>query len=159
MNDLEQISAVLVRYATGIDSRDWDLFRTCFTQDCQLDYGVIGRWNSCDEVTAYMIRAHSGPSLHRLSNFDIRIDGDRAWCRTYVDALVFGPGGIGSAHAIGYYDDELVRGADGWKIARRRHTSIRLKFLGLLSIIPSWMVLRVSAIASRRLNSVSAKNG
>lgn len=46
MSDIEQITAVLVRYATGIDSRDWNLFRTCFTEDCRLDYGPLGSWDN-----------------------------------------------------------------------------------------------------------------
>jgi len=36
------VADVLVRYATGIDQRDWALFRTCFTEDCEADYGGIG---------------------------------------------------------------------------------------------------------------------
>jgi len=27
------VEKLLVRYATGIDQRDWDLIRTCFTDD------------------------------------------------------------------------------------------------------------------------------
>jgi hypothetical protein len=153
MNDIAQISAVLVRYATGIDSRNWELFRTCFTENCHLDYGEIGTWTSREAVTRYMMLAHSGPSLHRLSNFVIHIEGDHATARTYVDAMVFGPGGIGGAHTIGYYEDELVRTPDGWRIARRSHTNINLKFLGLLSIVPSWIASRLAAFASRRMNT------
>ncbi|MCK9921556.1 nuclear transport factor 2 family protein [Frankia sp. AgPm24] len=45
----EAIADVLLRYAVGIDRRDWDLFRTCFTDSCALDYGdqlvqAGGRW-------------------------------------------------------------------------------------------------------------------
>ena len=49
---------MLVRYATGIDRRDWDLFRTCFTADCVVDYGDIGLWHGADEVTAWMDQTH-----------------------------------------------------------------------------------------------------
>ena len=31
-----------MRYATGIDRRDWALLRSCFTDDCVADYGDIG---------------------------------------------------------------------------------------------------------------------
>ena len=42
--DAEQdIAEVIVRYATGIDTRDWDLFRTCFTDDVQADYAQARR--------------------------------------------------------------------------------------------------------------------
>lgn len=151
MSDVEAITDVLVRYATGIDSRDWDLFRTCFTEDCHLDYGPIGEWNGREAVTRFMEQSHSGPSLHRLSNFAIAISGAEARSRTYVDAVVYGPGGWGGARAIGWYDDELVRTAVGWRIARRRHTGVSMKFLGVLSIIPSSVASRLAAFGSRRL--------
>ncbi len=46
--DRQDISELLVRYATGIDRRDWPLFRTVFTDDCVLDYGEIGHWTGVD---------------------------------------------------------------------------------------------------------------
>jgi SnoaL-like domain len=46
------IADVLVRYASGIDRRDWALFRSCFTDDCMADYGDIGVWHGADEITA-----------------------------------------------------------------------------------------------------------
>ncbi len=33
IEDERSIIAVLLRYATGIDTRDWNLFRTCFSED------------------------------------------------------------------------------------------------------------------------------
>ena len=36
--DHQDVADLLVRYATGIDRRDWALFRTCFTGDCEVDY-------------------------------------------------------------------------------------------------------------------------
>jgi hypothetical protein len=52
-SDHELIGEVLVRYATGIDTKDWSLFRTCFTDDVLADYGDIGVWNG-DAITEYM---------------------------------------------------------------------------------------------------------
>lgn len=153
MSDWEQISDVLVRYATGIDSRDWNLFRTCFTEDSKLDYGDLGRWENREAVTQFMIASHSGPSMHRLGNFAISIQGDTARARSYVDALVYGPGGVGGAHSVGYYDDELMRTAEGWRIARRRYTSVIINFIGILGIIvPGWIAARVAAYGARRMN-------
>jgi hypothetical protein len=157
MNDRESITAVLVRYASGIDSRDWDLFRTCFTEDCVIDYGNLGRWNDREAVTRFMQRSHSGPSMHRLSNFAITLDGERARARTYVDALVFGPGGWGGARTEGYYDDELGKTPEGWRIARRRFTEVSIKFVGALGIIPSSVASRLAAYSAQRMNAAANK--
>jgi len=126
MSARDEIVDLLTRYAVSIDTRDWDRFRTCFTADVDADYGEIGHWQGVEEITAFMVEVHSGPSLHRLSTMDIAVDGDTATARTYVDALVLGPDGRTGANSHGYYDDEIVRTAEGWRIAKRRHTGVRL---------------------------------
>ncbi|MGE5694099.1 MAG: nuclear transport factor 2 family protein [Candidatus Sericytochromatia bacterium] len=124
--DRQDISDLLVRYATGIDRHDWALFRTVFTDDCRLDYGEVGSWDGVGAVTEFMKMAHQGvQTLHRMTNKAIEVDGDRATARTYVDMVMVGQGGSG-VNAIGYYDDDIVRTEDGWRIARRRFTSVRL---------------------------------
>jgi hypothetical protein len=67
-----------------------------------------------------------GATHHRLSNFVIDVDGDRATARSYVHAvLLLVPGD--SAHwveTIGSYDDTFVRAPAGWRISRRvAHTA------------------------------------
>lgn len=124
-----QINDVLTRYATGIDSRDWDLFRSCFADDCSADYGDIGVWSGADEITEWMRASHDpcGPTLHRLTNVTVRRTDTGASARAYVDAIVMLPDSDLGANAAGYYDDELVRTDDGWKIATRRFTSVRMR--------------------------------
>nr|WP_208411030.1 nuclear transport factor 2 family protein [Mycolicibacterium fluoranthenivorans] len=122
----------MIRYATGIDRRDWPLFRTVFTADCALDYGEIGAWNGVDAVTEFMVLAHAGAghTMHRLSNMAITVTGDTAIARTYLDALILAADNASGVSAIGFYDDELVRTGDGWRIARRRFTSVRIAVIG-----------------------------
>jgi len=119
---------LLVRYATSIDRRDWPLFRTVFTDDCELDYGEIGAWKGVDAVTEFMEKVHAlaGHTMHRLSNIAITVDGDQALARTYLDGLMMAPDNKSAANPIGFYDDEIVRTADGWRIARRRLTLVRI---------------------------------
>ena len=126
--DRQDISDLLVRYATGIDRRDWALFRTVFTDDCELDYGEIGVWNGIDAVTDFMEQVHAmaGHTMHRMSNQVITVDGDTAEARTYVDALIMAGDNKSGVNGIGFYDDEIVRTADGWRIARRRFTAVRV---------------------------------
>ncbi len=127
------VADVLVRYATGIDRRDWDLFRTCFTPDCDVDYGAdIGTWHSLDEITEWMRQVHDpcGHTLHRITNVVVTPATDgRVQARSYVDALVLGPDNRNGARASGFYDDELVDTPGGWRIARRRYTMALVQFV------------------------------
>jgi 3-phenylpropionate/cinnamic acid dioxygenase small subunit len=131
--DRQDISDLLVRYATGIDRRDWTLFRTVFTDDCELDYGEIGTWHSVDEVTDFMDKTHAmaGHTLHRLTNQVVTVDGDQASARTYIDAVIMFGDNQSGVNAWGFYDDEIVRTANGWRIARRRFTSVRVATFGV----------------------------
>jgi hypothetical protein len=133
MTDRQKIEDLLVRYAIAIDTRDWELFRSCFVLGVDADYGDIGHWHGVEEITAFMQQVHTGPSQHRLSTMAIALDDtdpDRATARTYVDAIVLGPDGRNGANGIGHYDDVLTRDGDGWRIARRVYTGIRVALLG-----------------------------
>jgi hypothetical protein len=71
---------------------------------------------------AHVFAAHT---MHRMTNQAIAIDGDKAKVRTYVDALILLEDGSG-ANPVGYYDDVAVRTNDGWRIAHRTFTAIRI---------------------------------
>jgi hypothetical protein len=121
--DKEQIAEVLIRYATGIDSKDWPLLRSCWTDEIDVDYQQLGRFTSADALTDVMRQLHEnmGPTYHRMSNFVIAVDGDRATIRSYVQAvLMLQPDDSTNwVDALGHYDDVFVRTADGWRISER----------------------------------------
>jgi 3-phenylpropionate/cinnamic acid dioxygenase small subunit len=125
----QDIAELLVRYATGIDRRDWTLFRTCFTDDCEADYGDIGRWRGVDAITAWMEATHAacGHTMHRITNQAVSQHDNRVNARTYVDAIVMGPDNRTGVQALGFYDDEFARTDDGWKIARRTFTMVLVR--------------------------------
>ena len=126
--DEREIGAVLVRYGTGIDRRDWDLFESCFSDDFVGDYGSFGSWRGPAAITQYMREAHAplGATLHRLSNIAISGDGAGVRSCSYVDALLMPGEGGGEPHqGIGYYDDEWRRSAAGWQIRRRLFSLVR----------------------------------
>ncbi|MGW0158935.1 nuclear transport factor 2 family protein [Mycobacterium sp. NPDC003323] len=130
--DRADITETLLRYATGIDRRDWTTFRTAFAPDCVLDYGQIGTFEGVDAVTDFMDRSHAlaGHTMHRLSNIVIELDGYRATARSYVDGLILAADNTSGVNAVGIYDDELVRTDAGWRIARRVFTAVRIVALG-----------------------------
>jgi hypothetical protein len=128
--DKAQIAEVLIRYATGIDRRDWPLFRTCWAPDVHADYEQVGVFTDVDTLTDTMRLVHDamGSTYHRLSNFDITVDGDRAVVRSYFHAvLMLAPGDSTNwFDALGHYDDEFSKTADGWRISRRSVHTARL---------------------------------
>ena len=129
IRDEQEIIALLTRYATGIDRRDWTLFQACFAEDARTDYGSFGQWTSAAQITAFMAQAHAtaGHTLHRLSNFAIDAQGEGAVARSYVDALLMpGPAGGEVHRGIGFYDDELVKTNQGWRIKARRFTAVQI---------------------------------
>jgi 3-phenylpropionate/cinnamic acid dioxygenase small subunit len=118
------VTDVLYRYATGIDQRDWSLLRSCFTEDCQLDYGDIGRWYNANEMVEWMRRTHESLShtLHRITNPVVEIRGGGATAHSYVHAVIVHPSEPDRPfHAYGLYVDELVKSDGAWRIARRRY--------------------------------------
>lgn len=122
----QDVAELLVRYATGIDRRDWALFRSCFTDDCVADYGEIGVWHGVDALTEWMERTHAGfgHTLHRITNEAVSARGDGVAARSYVHVIARSPDGRTGVQAHGYYDDEIVRTLTGWKIAHRRYTMV-----------------------------------
>ena len=128
----QDVAELLVRYATGIDRRDWPLFRSCFTDDCHADYGYIGRWHGADALTSWMEETHAacGRTLHRITNQSVERDGAGLAARSYVDAVVMGPDNATGVRAIGHYDDRLRHGGDGWRIAARTFTMVLVQQVG-----------------------------
>jgi len=125
VSDRIQIHDLLTRYTAAIDEKDWVLLDTCFTPDAHLDYtsagGVAGDY---PKVRAWL-EAALAPfrmTVHYITNSRVELAGDRATART----AVLNPMGFanpdGSLHQFtvgAYYNDELVRTEEGWRIARR----------------------------------------
>ncbi len=122
--DRIEIDDLLTRYASALDAKDWDRFSTCFTADAHIDYtGAGGIKGSLDEVRQWLaqVMARFPMTQHLVTNREVRIDGDRATCRSYL----FNPMGVADGDDLvlffdgGTYRDQLVRTADGWRIAER----------------------------------------
>ena len=128
------INDVLVRYCTGIDTRDWEYFASVFTPEVQADYGSIGSWSTRDALVADMVAWHAplGLSMHQVSNVAVTfVDTapdlpDRARSSAYVDVVLMNADGRTGTSAKGTYADELVRTDSGWRITRRRFTLVLL---------------------------------
>jgi len=126
ISDRLEIQQLLVDYCNAIDRRDYDRLDQVFTPDAYIDYrklgGVDGRY---PEIKQWLKPAleHFPHYFHSVGNMDIRVDGDRATARTpCTNPMVLADAdGADKVWLIGlWYDDELVRTADGWRFTSRR---------------------------------------
>lgn len=127
MTDRDDLVELTIRYATAIDTEQYSLLTQVFTDEAQVDYAEVGQWTGGAAVAEFMEAAHvmAAHTMHRMSNQSVDIAGDHATMRTYVDALILLEDGSG-ANPVGFYDDYAVRTTEGWRIARRSYTSVRL---------------------------------
>jgi hypothetical protein len=125
--DRMEISNTVIRYATAVDTRDWNLYRSCFTDEIELDFpGWAVGTHKADEWVE-MVRQMLGgftATQHLSSNHAITLSGDEATCVSYMQGQHYLPNDTGdSALTIGgYYTNDLVRTKDGWKISACRLT-------------------------------------
>ena len=124
--DRMEIIDVQTRYATGVDTRDRDVYRSCFTGEIDLDMSGMGMGEpmkvSADVWVdqALSLVSNFESTQHMITNHVITVDGDRAICVAYVQAQHYNPQ---NTYTVGgYYANTLVRTPEGWKISKLRLT-------------------------------------
>lgn len=128
--DERALTALLLRYATALDTRDWAMLRSCFSEDVEADYGSFGKWRGLREITDYMVRMHAdlGPTLRRVTNISVHMERGEVCARSYIDAILTSARAGGPVHrGVGWFDDRLVRTSEGWKIFRRTFVPVLLE--------------------------------
>jgi 3-phenylpropionate/cinnamic acid dioxygenase small subunit len=120
VNDRSDISDLLVRYATALDTRDWDLLHSCFTEDAVVDFDRLGGRKDGWAAIRGAVGLVTGfdRTQHFLGNMTITIDNDEAQASTYVQAHHVIDGDLFTV--AGAYHDQIVRTPAGWRIAYRR---------------------------------------
>jgi hypothetical protein len=127
--DVHAIEQVLYRYAIAIDTGDLAALDEVFTPDARLDMSVAGTLTPaeyrarCEEVLAGLDATH-----HLIASPVVALgpDGGTATAHTYYQAQHARNGCPGGALLLigGWIDDELVRTAGGWRVARRRGRAV-----------------------------------
>lgn len=128
--DREAIRDTLIRYATGVDTRDWVLFRSCFSDPVEID---LSSWTGAAAadvpVDEWVASVRAGLAAfdvthHMSSNHCIDVAGERATCRSYVQArhCIRGPQGDEIFTLGGHYLTRLLRQPEGWRIRASRLT-------------------------------------
>ena len=116
--DKLEIQEQLARYARGVDTHDWELWKSVFTEDAVVDYsrsGVI--CGPRDEVADFLAAAYASIpwATHHITNIEIDLGGDRAAVRAMFFNPMQIPGVEGSSSTGGYDHHDFVRTPAGWK--------------------------------------------
>jgi 3-phenylpropionate/cinnamic acid dioxygenase small subunit len=118
ISDRLEIAELLARYARGLDTKDWDLWRSVFAEDAYIDYrsagGIDGKR---DDVDAWLEQTFTmfPMSQHAISNIECDIDGETAQVRALFHNPMQFPGVAGTSFCGGFYNHRMTRTPQGWK--------------------------------------------
>lgn len=122
--DKFEIQELLTAYAHAIDGRSFDMLDNLFTPDADIDYtasgGIKGR---LEEIKPFLQGALPmfKATQHFVTNPLIKLDGDIATSRSLLfNTMTMEQDSGNQTLLIGaWYNDELVRTENGWRIAKR----------------------------------------
>ncbi|WP_227268117.1 nuclear transport factor 2 family protein [Roseobacter weihaiensis] len=128
--DREEIGQVITNYGLAFDMQDWDLHRSVFTDEIQMDFtaslgGGLQTMTADEWVDAVKpFFANLEGSQRIAMPLTITIEGDTAYVRSMLHAQHHLPNTKGAPvqTMIGYYDNWLVRTDAGWKITKMVQT-------------------------------------
>jgi 3-phenylpropionate/cinnamic acid dioxygenase small subunit len=117
-----EVAALLYRYARAVDTKDWELYRSVFTDDAHIDYSSAGfAAGTLDEVVAQLSAGFATIpwSMHYVTNVEVLSAVDDV---VTVRAMFYNPmqlpGMPEMSSCGGYYHHEVVRTPDGWRSRR-----------------------------------------
>ncbi len=141
MTDFEaihEISQLKYRYLRAFDTKDWELFQSCFAPEATCAYGGLDFANVTD-LMAYMHKnVREGMStMHHVHHPEIEVDGDTATGTWYLTDKVMYPKYDYALEGTAFYADRYRRTEDGWKITHTGYTRV-WEATWKPSELPSW---------------------
>ncbi|MEX3652922.1 MULTISPECIES: nuclear transport factor 2 family protein [Mycolicibacterium] len=128
MSEHSEISALLYRYARAVDSKDWELYRSVFTEDAVIDYSSAGAVVGARDDVVEWFAANFGVirwTMHYITNIEILESGaGTATVRAMFYNPMQLPGMTEMSACGGYYHHQLVRTPDGWRSRSLREENL-----------------------------------
>lgn len=123
-HDKAAVIEVMNLYGLALDAHQWDLFDRVFTEDVHAEFGPAGAgWTGLAEFKRSFAEFHLQLDSHQhtMMGHLVHIEGDKAYAFSYGNWLLVRDKAEGgpSWQGTGWYDDELVRTADGWRVKHR----------------------------------------
>ncbi len=123
-----EITDVIGRYTYGMDSRDWALYRSCWTDEISVDFSDLPGYGGMtpavlpadvwvDGMRALFEHMPHSQHLKVPVSFDIR--GDEATVISLMQGKHFMPTDRGepTQTTVGYYRSEFRKTPDGWRMS------------------------------------------
>ena len=129
--DRAEIVETVHLYATGVDTKNFELYRSIFADEIEVDFSSYIPDSGPMTIAADLWVASIKPlfvgldaTQHSMSNARVEIKGDHATCVMYMQAEHFLANDQGdSSHTVGgYYTNELVRLPEGWRLKKVKLT-------------------------------------
>ncbi|MBB4857569.1 hypothetical protein HNO88_000880 [Novosphingobium chloroacetimidivorans] len=123
LKDRQDILDVIVRESRGRDRHDAALTASCYWPEGADEHGAVPL--SALDYPELANQGHArafSMNQHNLANHTCEIDGDTAYCETYVVGTLLSHDGQTCTMASGRYMDQLERRNGEWRILWRRST-------------------------------------
>ena len=119
-------------YPVAVDAQDWELLDLIFTEDACADFGGPAVFQGLAVLKQAFAAIHEpfAATQHVTTNHQVAlVDADTATCLSYVHGRFIRdvPQGGNMFESTGWYDDQLIRTAAGWRI---RHRACRTVWCG-----------------------------
>lgn len=133
--DREAIRDLFITFAAAMDGKDWELLDTVWSDDAVYDRSAMtwdgfteDAWRGRVDIMKQMVEGVSRhfAAHHILTNYRIRIDGDRARAVVYLHSVHLDDPQKPEEHGDhgAWYLGELIRTTHGWKIRRLAHEPV-----------------------------------
>ncbi len=130
-NDYREIEAVLIRYASALDSKQYQRLSEVFTREATANYIGLTECKGLDSIIELVssVLDQCGHTQHLLGNIQVDIQGDRATASCYLQAIHVGLGDYSDqVYTVwGEYRDQLVKTEAGWRISYRELTMLHVQ--------------------------------
>lgn len=129
LEDRESIRSRLMLYGFAVDSLRWDLFDDIFDSDgLHVRHGNREPWTDLTKFKQDFETFHRvfDSTRHSMTNIIIELNGDTARSVTYGQYRLvrFGAEGGDYWYGEGWYEDEHVRTAAGWRLRKRQSRQV-----------------------------------
>jgi uncharacterized protein (TIGR02246 family) len=124
LEDLQEITQLLVDYGELLDLRDLDGFAALWADDAEFVMSTGRTAQGRDAIRAMLAdtMARSTQIVRHLeANARVTLDGDRATATTMFAVASTQDDGLARVTMFGHHHDELVRTDEGWRLWRRHN--------------------------------------